>query len=399
MGTLSFAEPVTFEQASQALAAVSREGGAVRICGAGTKPWTQPPRDGELPLRTTGLNRIVAYDPGDMTATLEAGVPLREAQARFAAEDQMLMLDPPLAGPDSPDGAGGAGGAAGSGASPAEATIGGIVATGDSGPLAHRYGGPRDLVVGMTVALADGTIARSGGTVIKNVAGYDIAKLFCGGFGTLGLILSVNVRLHPRPPTVSALGEADDADLLCAAARALAALPAELESLDLGWSDGAGRLLARCAGPHAPARAERITEAMVRAGLVQTRTESDDAALWERQRAAQRSADHAVLLVAGPPTATPAVIEAAESVHGTVVARVALGHAYVSVAPERVDALRARLPAGAVSVLRDCPAGARGQIADPWGATPQGPLALMRAIKARFDPTGTCNPGTFVGGI
>jgi glycolate oxidase FAD binding subunit len=385
MGTLSFAEPETFEEAAEALAEVTRAGRAVRICGAGTKPWAPPPRDGELPLRTGALPRILAHDPGDMTATLEAGVALREAQARFGAEEQRLALDPPTSGH-------------GTGAA-AQATIGGIVATGDCGPLAHRYGGPRDLVVGMTVALADGTIARSGGTVIKNVAGYDIAKLFCGGFGTLGLILSVNVRLHPRLPTVTALGQADDASRLCAVARALAAMPAELESLDLSWSHGAGRLLARCAGPQAPARAERIVEAMSRAGLPEPRIEPDDEALWERQRAAQRSAEDAVLRVAAPPTAAPAVIAAAESVRGSLVARAALGHAYVSVAPERVAALRARLPEGAVSVLLDCPDEARSQIADPWGATPAGPLALMRALKARFDPTGTCNPGTFVGGI
>src|SRR5436190_667919 len=78
---------------------------------------------------------------------------------------------------------------------------GGVVATGDSGPLRHRYGAPRDLVVGATVALSDGTIARAGGKVIKNVAGYDLAKLFSGAFGTLGLILSVNVRLHPLHET------------------------------------------------------------------------------------------------------------------------------------------------------------------------------------------------------
>ena len=100
----------------------------------------------------------------------------------------MLALDPPL-GPD------------------AAATIGGVVATGDSGPLRHRYGAPRDLVVGMTIALADGTIARSGGKVIKNVAGYDLAKLFAGSFGTLGVIVEVAVRLHPLADTrVTAAG-------------------------------------------------------------------------------------------------------------------------------------------------------------------------------------------------
>ena len=102
------------------------------------------------------------------------------AQERFAAAGQMLALDPPRRAPS--------------------ATIGGVVATGDSGPLRHRYGAARDLVVGITVALPDGTVAQAGGKVIKNVAGYDLAKLFTGSFGTLGLIAQVAVRLHPRPP-------------------------------------------------------------------------------------------------------------------------------------------------------------------------------------------------------
>jgi glycolate oxidase FAD binding subunit len=384
MGTLSVIQPETFEHAAQALAGMTGEGRSVRICGAGTKRWASPGSDGGLVLRTGGLNRIVAHDPGDMTATLEAGVSLRDAQTRFASEDQMLALDPPDTDPAQPA---------------QEATIGGIVATGDCGPLAHRYGGPRDLVVGMTVALADGTIARSGGTVIKNVAGYDIAKLFCGGFGTLGLILSVNVRLHPRLPTVTVTGAAGDGPGLCTAARALAAMPAELESLDLAWSGGAGTLLARCAGPQAQARAERIAEAMAAAGLTDTVAETDDEALWERQRAGQRSATAAVLRVSADPTETPAVIAAVESVQGSLVARAALGHLFATVAPERVGALRERLPADAVSVLRDCPTDAWDQITDPWGTTSEGALALMRALKERFDPTGTCNPGTFVGGI
>jgi glycolate dehydrogenase FAD-binding subunit len=385
MRTLSFAQPETFEQAAGALAAMTEAGRPARIVGAGTKPWSNVDGDAGMPLRTSGLQRILAHDPGDMTATLEAGVPLREAQVRFAAADQFLALDPPAGGPGGdPD---------------HPATIGGIVATGDCGPLAHRYGGPRDLVVGMTVALADGTIARSGGTVIKNVAGYDVAKLFCGSFGTLGLILSVNVRLHPRLPTHTAVGETEDVSRLCGAARALAAMPAELEALDIAWSDGVGRLLARCAGPQAPARVQRIAEAMSGAGLVGVSTDAEDESLWERQRAGQRSGDRAVLRVAAKPALTAAVIAAVRAADGCVVGRAALGRHYLTVAPERVGALRERLPVGAVSVLQDCPPDARAEIADPWGPPPEGALRLMRALKLQFDPTGTCNPGTFVGGI
>src|SRR5207302_1848709 len=179
---------------------------------------------------------------------------------------QMLAFDPPLG-----DGE--------------RATIGGVVASGDSGPLRHRYGGARDLVIGMTVALSDGTIARSGGKVIKNVAGYDLAKLFCGSFGTLGLILEVNVRLHPLPSvTATAVGATSDPGRLASAGRSLAAAPLELEALDVAWHSGRGGLLARCGGAAAPARAEHVAERMLGAGLEQVETVSDDNELWARQR-------------------------------------------------------------------------------------------------------------------
>ena len=389
MATLAVQAPESFEAAASALAAAGAEGSPVRIAGADTKPWgaIPAPAPGELSLRTTRLDAIVAHDPGDMTATLQAGVLLSEAQRTFARAGQMLALDPPV-GADSCAG---------------EPTIGGIVATADSGPLHHRYGGPRDLVVGATVALGDGTIARSGGTVIKNVAGYDLAKLFCGSFGTLGLILSVNVRLHPLAPrTATAVGAADDPARLAAAALALAALPAELQALDVAWSGGTGSVLARCAGragADTVARARRLAAAMAEHGLADAAVSEDDEELWDRHRAGQRSADRALVHVATAPRRLPELLAAAQAGGGALVARAALGHAYIALAPDAVGALRAALPAGAVSVLRDAPDGARASIPDPWGATPEPALALMRALKARFDPARTCNPGRFVGGI
>jgi glycolate oxidase FAD binding subunit len=382
MTALAFVRPETFEEAAQVLAAMSAEGRSVRIGGAGTKPWAHAiaAGDQDLQLRTTGLDRIRAHDPGDMTATLEAGVTLAVAQQRFASEEQMLALDPPLGADDA-------------------ATIGGIVATADSGPLAHRYGGPRDLVVGATVALSDGTIARSGGTVIKNVAGYDVAKLFCGACGTLGLILSVNVRLHPSRPTVTAIAGTGDPRRLADAARTVAAMPAELEALDVAWSDGAGSLLAQCAGPQARARAERLAEAMREHGLLDAMVDDEDSELWARQRDGQCSGERAVVRIAALPGTLADVLAVVERFQGRLVGRAALGHSYVIVDPAYVGALRGALPTGATAVLRDCPAEARPGIEDPWGHPPEPALALMRALKQRFDPSATCNPGSFVGGI
>jgi glycolate oxidase FAD binding subunit len=389
MTTASTLAPSTFEDAAAALAAASEAGQTVRIVGAGTKlGWGGSDVTADLELHTTALDEVVAHDAGDLTATLQAGVPLQVAQRTFAAAGQMLAVDPPLGGVGGADGPDSTG-----------PTIGGVVATADCGPLRHRYGAPRDLVVGATVALSDGTIAQSGGKVIKNVAGYDLAKLFSGAFGTLGLILSVNVRLHPLHHTsVTALGAAGDATALSGAAVALAAAPLEFEALDVAWKDGRGGLLARCAGREATRRAQRAARLMAEAGLTEVDTTDQDGQLWERQRAGQRSSDQALVRIAAAPTQLAAVLQAADACGGTLVGRAALGSTFVEVPAEAVAALRGAVPAGARSVLLDAPPALRtgGQ---PWGVQPSPELELMHRVKARFDPAGTCNPGLFVGGI
>jgi glycolate oxidase FAD binding subunit len=383
MATVSSHAPQTFEDAAAALAAATGDGRRVRIVGAGTKlDWGNADVDADVELRTTGLDRIVEHNAGDLTATLEAGVPLALAQRTFAAAGQMLALDPPLGDPRTDSGP----------------TVGGVVATGDCGPLRHRYGAPRDLVVGVTVALGDGTIARAGGKVIKNVAGYDLAKLFSGSFGTLGLILSVNVRLHPLHETsVSALGAAADAETLTRAALVLAAAPMEFEALDVAWRAGRGGLLARCAGPEAARRGRRAARLMADSGLDGVDVDEQDGQLWERQRAGQRSRDHALVRVIAAPTALATVIAAVDACDGTLVGRAALGASYVELEPAAVPQLRAALPPAASAVVLDAPAPLRAQL-DPWGPPPPA-VELMRSVKRRFDPTGTCNPGLYVGGI
>jgi glycolate oxidase FAD binding subunit len=378
---LQLTGPATFEAAAATLAQCSAAGTAVRIRGAGTKlGWGLPADSDDVELRSTALTEIVEHNAGDLTAILEAGVPLAQAQRTFAQAGQMLALDPPT-GPD------------------AAATIGGVVATGDSGPLRHRYGAPRDLVVGMTFALGDGTIAHSGGKVIKNVAGYDLAKLFAGSFGTLGMILSVSVRLHPLPATTTTvLGSTAKPDLLSAAARALTAAPFELEALDVRWGAGRGELLARCAGAETARRCRRAALLLGEHGLEQIDVVTDDEALWERQRAGQRSRQRALLRLAARPSQLSTVLRAVAACNGTLVGRAALGCSFVELEVDAVVGLRAGLPPGAVSIVLDAPSAARRDL-DPWGSPDAGALELMRRIKARFDPTGVCNPGLFVGGI
>jgi glycolate oxidase FAD binding subunit len=341
----------------------------VRPRGGGTKPWG--PSDEGTVLETGGLARILEHNVGDFTAVLEAGVPLAEAQAAFAAHGQMLALDPALN---------------------ERATVGGVMATNDSGPLRHRYGSMRDLVVGATVALSDGTLAKSGGKVIKNVAGYDLAKLFTGSFGTLGLIVRVAVRLHPLPPrTATAVGGSDDPDRLGAAALALASHPLEADSLDVDWREGSGRLLVRFGSAAAPDQAAAAVARMRDLALEGCAVVEDDDELWMAQRVHQRGA--CVLKVSGRPTDLPAVCRAG----GTVVGRPALGLYWLSLDPkaDAVAAARDALSPRACTLL-DAPPALR---AEPWAAPDPGALAVMVRIKERFDPARMFRPGSFVGGI
>jgi glycolate oxidase FAD binding subunit len=370
--------PESGEEAAAALKTLGAEGRAVRPGGGGTKPWG--PVSDALDIETGGLNRIVEHNVGDFTAVLEAGVPLAEAQAKFAAEGQMLALDPSL-------GEARAGEAGGRGSA---ATIGGVMATNDSGPLRHRYGGVRDLVVGTTVALSDGTLATSGGRVIKNVAGYDLGKLFTGSFGTLGLIVRVAVRLHPlQEGTATASGASGDAGRLGAAAVALAGEPLEADCLDVAWDDGAGRLLARFAGATAGDRAAICAERMRTAGLEDPAVVEDDDELWMTQRVGQRGA--CVLKVSGRITDVPAVC----ATGARVVGRAGAGLFWLAVEPERVAEVRAEL-APRSCVLLDAPPELR---AETWAQPEPGALALMARVKERFDPARIFRPQTFVGGI
>ncbi len=342
-------------------------GRAIRPVGGGTKLGWGPPGDA-WEHDTRGMNRILEHNEGDFTAVLEAGVPLLEAQAAFGAAGQMLALDPPL----------------GSGA-----TIGGVMATNDSGPLRHRYGGVRDLVVGVTVVLSDGTIAKSGGKVIKNVAGYDLAKLFAGSFGTLGLIARVALRLHPSPVhTATVTAGSDDPAALAAAAARLAALPLEADSLDVSWREGTGRLDLRFGGATARERAQAACEQV---GL-DTELDEDDAERWAELRDRQRG--EIVVKLSGRPTDLPTLIGALPA-GGSLVSRAGLGLSWVSLRdPADVAPLRQAMAPRACTVLDGA-----DRVEDPWPAVDPGALAVMRRVKQRFDPAGAFRPGTFVGGL
>jgi glycolate oxidase FAD binding subunit len=371
-----------YEEAAEALRRSGEEGLRVRPRGGGTKlGWGTPAPEPDVELSTERLDRVLEHNAGDLTAIVQAGVPLARAQAVFAEAGQMLALDPPLG--------------AGEGA-----TVGGVVAAGDTGPLRHRYGGPRDLVIGIRVALSDGTVARSGGQVIKNVAGYDLAKLFAGSFGTLGLVLEVALRLHPRPERrATVVGRTSDPDALACGAAALAHASLELESLDVAWRDGAGEVLARFAGAAGPGQAGAARGLLERAGLDGELVDDDDR-LWAAQRAGQRSEGGAVLRVSGLQGQLATALGTADRLGAGLVGRAALGLSWITLPAAdaaAVEELRRAL-APSPCVLLDAPAELRERV-DVWNAGDSAPLELMRRLKARFDVHGVCNPGVFVGGI
>jgi glycolate oxidase FAD binding subunit len=325
------------------LAARLRSGPA-RICGSGSRPWGEPVD--APPLETAAL-RGWEHEPGDFTAVIGAGMPVSEAQARLAERGQMLALDPP-----------------------GDGTIGGLFATADSGPLRHRYGAARDLIIGVELALADGTVARGGGRVIKNVAGYDLPKLATGAFGTLGAITEVAVRLHPKPDAYATAVVRGDAATLQAETLRLARLPLEAEALDVRWDGSEGAVLVRFAGSAAAERAARVGGEVV----------EDDEQLWAEQRERQRG--DCVVRVHHQPTDLARVLRAAPEAVG----RAAIGTTWVRRAERGALA-----PLSAHTVVLDAPPEQRAD--DPFSLNDRPERALMLSVKRRFDPDNHCNPG------
>jgi glycolate oxidase FAD binding subunit len=368
--------PTTVDQVAEVLRAAAADGRTVVPVGGRSKlTWAAPPESCDLLLDLTGLDRVVEHVAGDLTVVAEAGVRLADLQAQVGRAGQLLGLDPPEAG----------------------ATLGGVVSANASGPRRLRYGTTRDLLIGITVVLADGTVAHAGGKVVKNVAGYDLGKLFTGAHGTLGVVVSTTWRLHPVPPARRVVTlELPDAAAAGPVSVALARSTLTPSAVELiAGADGTARLVVLF---------ESIAESVAgQAGaafaLLGGGEESED--LPEDFGRRPGGADDVLLRLAHAPASLSAVLGALPA--GTALAaHAATGVTYAAVpAGEAVDALprlRAAIaPHDGTAVVLRAPDAVRERL-DHWGPVGDS-LDLMRRVKERFDPERRMSPGRFVGGL
>jgi glycolate oxidase FAD binding subunit len=385
-GETIVAAPANIEQVAEVLRYAHANALAVTPTGGRSKLGWGNPVMADIQLSMERLTEVKEHAWQDMTCTVQAGCSWGAMQAGLKQHGQMVALDPLW---------------------PQRATVGGVVATNDSGTLRLKYGSLRDLIIGMTIVLADGTIAKTGGKVVKNVAGYDLHKLMTGSFGTLGVIAEVNFRLHPAEEhtrTWTASGAAMSRG--SAFAEPLSALMDSQiapSCVQLRVSGQESVLDIRIA-----ARPECLDEYSDRIGIIcsqLTLAESGDG-VWQTRQRLFEDKNAVVLKVSILPSEICAVLSelqqwASDKVDISAVA-CATGLMTVSIMSTEPDIALKRLRArvgvfGGSAVALQIPNALRGKI-DVWGPDPHA-LPLMREIKRRFDPGRILNPGRFVGNI
>ncbi|MFI6346372.1 FAD-binding oxidoreductase [Streptomyces sp. NPDC050560] len=354
------------------------------VAGAGTAAgWGGAPEPPDAVLDTTALGGVQAHNPADMTVAVRAGTLLSELREELSEHGQRVAFDPARA----------------------DATVGGLLATADGGPLQQAYGTLRDLVIGVTVVLADGTVAGSGGHVIKNVAGYDLAKLFHGSLGTLGVVAEVVLRLHPLPACVRTV--------------AVAATPSEASELG-------GRLMAKGLEPAALDWVDGLLLVRLEGTADGTRTRADavrglaprgaDARLLDGDTAAGHGArtdliargghGDTVLRFGALPTAAARIAEALPKAADGVTVETA-GAVGVGVHTVRLSGGGAEGHAALAHRLREAVERADGTCTvlrrdglpgsfPAWGRPPAA-VGVLRAVKNSFDPGGRFGAGRLAG--
>jgi glycolate oxidase FAD binding subunit len=414
------ASPASVEEASALMKVSAGHGLSVVARGGGSKlDWGAPPRRCDLVVDTLLLDAVLEHAAGDLVAKVQAGVRVGLLSEVLGKAGQQLALDAPPGAP----GHGAPGG--GLAAVPDGATVGGTLATASAGPRRLRYGTPRDLIIGITVVRADGVVARSGGKVVKNVAGYDLGKLFAGSYGTLGLVVEAVFRLHPLPAGVAYVmrdcaGAAAAYEAVAAAAASELA-PSAVE-IDRPGRGEQVRVAALLEGDQAGVTERAGQMRALLGGGAEVSTVPPGWWGWPDQ-------EHGTLLriafwAAGLPQVL-SVIDAAGAATGldpAVGGSAAAGVVYAALGAGADPAT----VAGFVTAVRDAFARGEGdarpgeaaardvppvlasavvvhapptvaELVDPWGPVPS--LGLMRAVKEQFDPGYLLAPGRFVGGL
>jgi len=383
-------EPGSADELALVLRCANDAGLSVVPRGGGTKlGWGNPPQGADLVLSTARLDQVLEHAWADMTATVEAGCTVARFQKTLGEHGQRLALDALW---------------------PERATIGGILATNDSGSLRVRFGALRDLIIGITLALPDGTLAKSGGKVVKNVAGYDLPKLATGSLGTLGVITQAIFRLYPLPREVRSVSfTASSPETLSKLVLAVQDSKLAFTGLQLcAQSGGPPELAVRFEGTTGGIEAQLRQMLQLAADARQVDSPQDP---WSAREALWSGSEPALICKCG---VLPSQLSTLCGVVGRVaeplglawrVVAQALGLALVRLSgsqeqalPAAAAKLRSELEqlGGSLAALH-CPPAVKKDI-EVWGSTGDA-QALMRRVKEQLDPNGTLNPGRFVGGI
>jgi len=405
-GTLpeAIAYPQTEAELCELMAFAHRNHWRVLPLGQGSKlQWGGLAPGFDLAISTQRLNKITDHAVGDMTLTADAGVKLADLTSQLIPHRQHLALDP---------------------AYPERATLGGMVATGDAGSLRQRYNSLRDMLIGISFVRYDGQVAKAGGRVVKNVAGYDLMKLMTGAYGSLGIVSQVTFRLYPIPPvskTVVVSGAAEAIGELTAKVRQSSLTPVALDLLSVTLAEQLNLppsfALAAQFQSNVPGVEEQVQLFTAMAsGLIALNTldESDEAQFWARSRASlfppfDKYEDDTlpviVKLGVQPAAATTLLSTLNATLDNTEIARIhagsGIGHLALPGALATIDILKVLRKeceaAGGYLTILQAPKALK-QVLDVWGYQGNA-LPLMAQIKATFDPENLLNGGRFIGGL
>jgi len=389
--------PSTSEQIAAALRVCVEAGAAVIPWGGGTAMSIgNRPRVLDVVMQTSRLDCVIEHDAANLTATVQGGIALTALQNILRAQNQFLPFDPP---------------------DPARATVGGIVAANLNGPRRGCYGSVRDLVIGMKVALASGELIKAGGKVVKNVAGYDMCKLFVGSLGTLGILTEVTLRMAPIPETAATVVVAGTLRKVLQFVDELSRSPllpaavALMNSGALGVGQNDWRAAIRCEG-FAETVTRHLADSQALAQHVGLGAEilrgSADSQLWDRVRDFPLQTGRVVYRLTVPRASVAASVRAihdwtVSEFQPAILSDPLTGTLWVAEAerqtsPQRfADLLSLAQRCGGHTIIFAAPADTKKNI-DVWGPAPP-TLVLMRKIKNQFDPKAVLNPGRFMAGI